>query len=133
MIIFINNNKNNNNKMEFRIIVSTIDAIDAGSINSRNCTLHIHDNVYIPMELSDKSHIGFLRIDPDLWETIETLSNQEITDHRDVINIKSMVGLRLNIDYSIPTNYEQLRYGKIVLRCNNEFIKNKFVCNLTIF
>lgn len=47
-------------------------------------------------------------------------TTQELVDNKELKNIKKMLGVRENVDYTIPANKNTLRYSKLLIGCDSD-------------
>ena len=105
-----------------RVIVETVDANLAGTEESSQCVLYIHDNLYIPEDLI-KPNCGFIRIDPMLWYDLENMDMLDLEDHVDINRIVRLLNLTLGVNYNNQNNYRTLRYGSIKIECRDQITR----------
>ena len=98
--------------------LNSVDALMAGRDRAQECTLYIHDNGLVEINQGNPQRNGFVRIDPTLWVNIGQMTLFEILEQPDILNIKNMLDLRKRLDYTNPTHYNTLRYGRVVIKCN---------------
>lgn len=99
-------------------IQNSIDAGLAGSENFQNCTLYIYgsdQDIRLPND-----HVGTIVISKETWVDIEYLFFMDLFEHRDILNLKRILGLRRGVDYQNPAGYNTLRYGHIQI-CTDSF------------
>lgn len=107
------------------------DAFCAGSFESSQCVLYICSNKYVD-KIESNIHVGKLVIRNEDWGNINNLSFIEMINHRGIILLKCLTGLRLHFNYTDSKNYKTLRYGRIVLY-NDVFINRNILIWLDKF
>lgn len=98
------------------------DANNAGTNQSEECTLYIVEGKsamgYAVKAISSipngRDFHGILPIKGKLLNVMNA-SAQQIAENEELIEIKKMVGLRENVDYTSKENFSTLRYGYVVI------------------
>ena len=96
------------------------DANKAGSKESSKCTLILTEGdsakafAMAGLGIVGRDYYGIFPLKGKLLNVREATIKQ-LADNEEITHLKQIVGLRLGIDYSIDSNFNQLRYGRILI------------------
>lgn len=112
--------KTDGKKVKYVNIYSAEDAKEAGGKKSDKCTLYIIEGLsaagYVVNGLNpgDRDYIGIYPMRGKVLN-VKSASEQRYIESRVIIEIKKMIGLEEEVDYSIKSNFNRLRYGRAVI------------------
>lgn len=103
------------------------DANNAGTPDSKNCILYIVEGdsaaqfvtsmtSFIP---NGKDWIGMLPIRGKMLN-VRNASALQMAKNKEITELKEALGIREGVDYMIPDNFEQLRYGRLCIAADSD-------------
>lgn len=109
-------------KTQYVDVKKAQDAIKAGTEESSNCTLIISEGdssinfveAWIGCSKDRWKYLGAMPIRGKLINTLNASPGQLINNN-EISNIKKILGLREDVDYSKPANLKTLRYGGLLI------------------
>lgn len=112
------------------------DANKAGTKDSNKCTLILTEGdsakatAMSGLAVIGKDYYGVFPLKGKLLN-VRDASTQQLLSNEEIKSLKIILGLKQNEDYSIDSNYNNLRYGKILLLtdsdCDGSHIKGLFI------
>lgn len=116
------------------------DADDAGEKGGKalNCTLCLSEgqsgagyvNQYIATFDNGSSKYGVLPLRGKCLNTTNA-DLKQIDKNKEIVALKSVLGLKEGMDYTNPDNFKQLRYGKLMI-CTDSDVDGKHITGLII-
>lgn len=95
------------------------DANKAGSKDSMKCTLILTEGdsaktfAMSGLGVVGQDYFGIFPLKGKMLNVREATAKQ-LTDNEEINNLKQIMGLKHGVDYSIDSNFNQLRYGRII-------------------
>lgn len=115
------------------------DADNAGEKNKAlDCTLCLTEgqsgagyvNYYIATFPNGSSNYGVLPLRGKCLNTTNA-EDKQINKNKEIIALKAVLGLKEGVDYTIPENFNKLRYGKVMI-CTDSDVDGKHITGLII-
>ena len=106
-------------KVKLKGIPKLEDANKAGTKESTNCVLILTEGdsakafAMAGLSIIGRDYYGVFPLKGKLLNIREATLTQR-RDNEEINNLKQIIGLKMNTDYSIQENYESLRYGKVM-------------------
>lgn len=106
-------------KVKLKGIPKLEDANKAGTKESTNCVLILTEGdsakafAMAGLSIIGRDYYGVFPLKGKLLNIREATLTQR-RDNEEINNLKQIIGLKMNTDYSIQVNYESLRYGKVM-------------------
>jgi len=101
------------------------DANDAGGKNSRYCTLILTEGdsakalAVSGLSVVGRNRYGVFPLKGKLLN-VRDASHKQIMNNNEIQNLRKIVGLKSNVDYSVDKNFESLRYGRIMIMTDQD-------------
>lgn len=103
------------------------DANFAGTQNSHKCTLYVVEGKsamgYAVKDISlvpkGRDYIGVYPMKGKLLNAMNA-NAQQIAENKELCDLKQILGLRENTDYTLKENFDTLRYGKLVILADSD-------------
>lgn len=96
------------------------DANKAGTKDASKCTLILTEgdsakaSAMAGLSVVGRDYYGVFPLKGKLLNVREATAKQ-LTDNEEINHIKQIIGLKHGVDYSVDTNFNQLRYGRILI------------------
>lgn len=135
---FAKHAKTDGKKCSFVELEKGVDATDAGSNKSMDCIL---------MCCEGKSPKGYIKAYKSLIENgpaiigmlplkgkclnVMNAKDKKIAENKEIIELKKMLGLRSDMDYTDPVSFKTLRYGQVMI-CTDADVDGKHIMGLII-
>nr|QBK90338.1 MAG: DNA topoisomerase II [Pithovirus LCPAC103] len=109
-------------KKKYIRVPGSEDANDAGTAKSHDCTLCIvegksakaYATTMVSFMDNGRQHMGVMPIRGKLINAMNAAPDR-VDDNKEIISLKKMLGLKEAVDYSIDSNFQKLRYGRLLL------------------
>ena len=101
------------------------DANDAGGKNSRYCTLILTEGhsakalAVSGLSVVGRNRYGVFPLKGKLLN-VRDASHKQIMNNNEIQNLRKIVGLKSNVDYSVDKNFQSLRYGRIMIMTDQD-------------
>lgn len=114
--------KTDGKKVRYVKVEKANDANEAGTRNSQKCTLIITEGDSAKSFASNgrtaiQNGEDYYGVYPIRGKGLNTMNATEtqITENKEIANIKTLLGLKTGVDYTLPENRRKLRYGKVLV------------------